>query len=121
MNDISLADISKISKRHYNSLLSYVINLSTSDNNARKLLLYFYEASKESPNHWIMNNMNENWAKRLGIKNSSFSASFCHAKKTGLLIVYGRGIFRCLKFNHELLEQKMSMLLYIQQKTEVIS
>lgn len=118
MNDTSLADISKISKRHYNSLLSYAINLSTSDNNARKLLLYFYRASKKSPDHWVMNEMNEEWAERLGIKNEAFNNSFYHAKKTGLLIVHGRDIFRCIKFNHELLEHKMSLLL-IQQKTEV--
>lgn len=113
MNDTSLADISKISKRHYNSLLSYAINLSTSDNNARKLLLYFYRASKKSPDHWVMNEMNEEWAERLGIKNEAFNNSFYHAKKTGLLIVHGRDIFRCIKFNHELLEHKMSLLLFI--------
>ena len=111
MNDTSLADISKISKKHYNALVTEAIGLSTISNKTRKLLLYFYKFSKTASPYVGIRPKNEYLAKHLDIELKTLKDCLYLAKKTGLLIVHGRGGHREFKFNHELLEQKMMLLL----------
>lgn len=111
MNDISLADIPK---KRYNTLVTEVIGRSTTSNQTRKLLLYFYKFSKTASPYVGIRPKNEYLAKRLDMGLKAVENCLYSAKKTGLLIVHGRGEQREFKFNHELLERKM--LLLVQQR-----
>ena len=111
MNDISLADIPK---KRYNALVTEVIGRSTTSNQTRKLLLYFYKFSKTASPYIGIRPKNEYLAKRLDMGLKAVENCLYSAKKTGLLIVHGRGEQREFKFNHELLERKM--LLLVQQR-----
>ena len=111
MNDISLADIPK---KRYNALVTEVIGRSTTSNQTRKLLLYFYKFSKTASPYVGIRPKNEYLAKRLDMELKTLKDCLYLAKKTGLLIVHGRGGQREFKFNHELLERKM--LLLVQQR-----
>lgn len=111
MNDISLADIPK---KRYNALVTEVIGRSTTSNQTRKLLLYFYKFSKTASPYVGIRPKNEYLAKRLDMGLKAVENCLYSAKKTGLLIVHGRGEQREFKFNHELLERKM--LLLVQQR-----
>lgn len=112
MDDISLQGMTK---KQYNTLVTEVIGLSTTSDQTRKLLLYFYKFSKTASPYVGIRPKNEYLAKRLDMKLKSLEICLYLAKKTGLLIVNGRGGQREFKFNHELLEQKMMLLL--QQRT----
>lgn len=111
MDDISLQGMTK---KQYNTLVTEVIGLSTTSDQTRKLLLYFYKFSKTASPYVGIRPKNEYLAKRLDMKLKSLEICLYLAKKTGLLIVNGRGGQREFKFNHELLEQKM--LLLVQQR-----
>ena len=112
MDDISLTDMTK---KRYNALVTEVIGLSTTSDQTRKLLLYFYKFSKTASPYVGIRPKNKYLAKHLDMKLKSLEICLYLAKKTGLLIVNGRGGQREFKFNHELLEQKMMLLL--QQRT----
>ncbi len=112
MDDISLTDITK---KQYNTLVTEAIGLSTTSDQTRKLLLYFYKFSKTASPYVGIRPKNKYLAKHLDMKLKSLEICLYLAKKTGLLIVHGRGGQREFKFNHELLEQKMMLLL--QQRT----
>ena len=107
--------LTDITKKQYNTLVTEVIGLSTTSDQTRKLLLYFYKFSKTASPYVGIRPKNEYLAKRLDMKLKSLEICLYLAKKTGLLIVNGRGGQREFKFNHELLEQKMMLLL--QQRT----
>lgn len=111
MDDISLQGMTK---KQYNALVTEVIGLSTTSDQTRKLLLYFYKFSKTASPYVGIRPKNEYLAKRLAIPLRSLETCLYLAKKTELLIVYGHGGQREFKFNHELLEQKM--LLLVQQR-----
>ena len=112
MDDISLQGMTK---KQYNALVTEVIGLSTTSDQTRKLLLYFYKFSKTASPYVGIRPKNKYLAEHLGMKLKSLEICLYLAKKTGLLIVNGRGGQREFKFNHELLEQKMMLLL--QQRT----
>ena len=112
MDDISLQGMTK---KQYNTLVTEVIGLSTTSDQTRKLLLYFYKFSKTASPYVGIRPKNKYLAEHLGMKLKSLEICLYLAKKTGLLIVNGRGGQREFKFNHELLEQKMMLLL--QQRT----
>ena len=112
MDDISLQGMTK---KQYNALVTEVIGLSTTSDQTRKLLLYFYKFSKTASPYVGIRPKNEYLAKRLAIPLRSLETCLYLAKKTELLIVYGHGGQREFKFNHELLERKMMFLL--QQRT----
>lgn len=111
MDDISLTDMTK---KRYNALVTEVIGRSTTSNQTRKLLLYFYKFSKTASPYVGIRPKNEYLAKRLDMGLKAVENCLYSAKKTGLLIVHGRGGQREFKFNHELLERKM--LLLVQQR-----
>ena len=111
MDDISLTDMTK---KRYNALVTEVIGRSTTSNQTRKLLLYFYKFSKTASPYVGIRPKNEYLAKRLDMELKTLKDCLYLAKKTGLLIVHGRGGQREFKFNHELLERKM--LLLVQQR-----
>nr|DAR61257.1 MAG TPA: hypothetical protein [Caudoviricetes sp.] len=112
MGDISLQGMTK---KQYNTLVTEVIGLSTTSDQTRKLLLYFYKFSKTASPYVGIRPKNKYLAEHLDMKLKSLEICLYLAKKTGLLIVNGRGGQREFKFNHELLEQKMMLLL--QQRT----
>ena len=103
-----------MTKRQYNTLVTEVIGLSTTSDQTRKLLLYFYKFSKTASPYVGIRPKNKYLAEHLGMGLKALKNCLCLAKKTGLLIVHGRGGQREFKFNHELLEQKM--LLLVQQR-----
>ena len=103
--------LTNMTKKQYNTLVTEVIGLSTISNKTRKLLLYFYKFSKTASPYVGIRPKNEYLAKRLDIELKTLKDCLYLAKKTGLLIVHGRGGHREFKFNHELLEQKMMLLL----------
>lgn len=103
--------LTNMTKKQYNALVTEVIGLSTISNKTRKLLLYFYKFSKTASPYVGIRPKNEYLAKRLDIELKTLKDCLYLAKKTGLLIVHGRGGHREFKFNHELLEQKMMLLL----------
>lgn len=103
--------LTNMTKKQYNALATEVIGLSTISNKTRKLLLYFYKFSKTASPYVGIRPKNEYLAKRLDIELKTLKDCLYLAKKTGLLIVHGRGGHREFKFNHELLEQKMMLLL----------
>lgn len=103
-----------MTKKRYNALVTEAIGSSTTSNQTRKLLLYFYKFSKTASPYVGIRPKNEYLAKRLDMGLKAVKNCLCLAKKTGLLIVHGRGGQREFKFNHELLEQKM--LLLVQQR-----
>lgn len=106
--------LTKITKKQYNALVTEVIGRSTTSNQTRKLLLYFYKFSKTASPYVGIRPKNEYLAKRLDMGLKAVENCLYSAKKTGLLIVHGRGGQREFKFNHELLERKM--LLLVQQR-----
>ena len=103
-----------MTKRQYNTLVTEVIGLSTTSDQTRKLLLYFYKFSKTASPYVGIRPKNKYLAEHLDMGLKALKNCLCLAKKTGLLIVHGRGGQREFKFNHELLEQKM--LLLVQQR-----
>lgn len=103
--------LTNMTKKQYNALVTEVIGLSTISNKTRRLLLYFYKFSKTASPYVGIRPKNEYLAKRLDIELKTLKDCLYLAKKTGLLIVHGRGGHREFKFNHELLEQKMMLLL----------
>lgn len=107
--------LTDMTKKQYNTLVTEVIGLSTTSDQTRRLLLYFYKFSKTASPYVGIRPKNEYLAKRLDMGPKSLKNCLYLAKKTGLLIVRGRGGQREFKFNHELLEQKMMLLL--QQRT----
>lgn len=106
--------LTDMTKKQYNTLVTEVIGLSTTSDQTRKLLLYFYKFSKTASPYVGIRPKNEYLTKRLDMGLKAVKNCLCLAKKTGLLIVHGRGGQREFKFNHELLEQKM--LLLVQQR-----
>lgn len=116
MNDISLTDMSKQS---FDRTASYILNSSTPDSGARKILLYFYKLNKTMTQYGVMNLGNEYLSKRFNMSMKTFENSLYRAKKTGFLTTTGRGRTRLFFFNQALLEQKM--LLIPQQKAEMTS
>ena len=106
--------LTNMTKKQYNALVTEVIGLSTISNKTRKLLLYFYKFSKTASPYVGIRPKNEYLAKHLDIELKTLKDCLYLAKKTGLLIVHGRGGQREFKFNHELLERKM--LLLVQQR-----
>lgn len=103
--------LTNMTKKQYNALVTEVIGLSTTSDQTRKLLLYFYKFSKTASPYVGIRPKNEYLAKHLDIPLRSLETCIYLAKKTGLLIAHGRGGQREFKFNHELLEQKMMLLL----------
>ena len=106
--------LTNMTKKQYNALVTEVIGLSTISNKTRKLLLYFYKFSKTASPYVGIRPKNEYLAKRLDMELKTLKDCLYLAKKTGLLIAHGRGGQREFKFNHELLERKM--LLLVQQR-----
>lgn len=103
--------LTNMTKKQYNTLVTEIIGLSTTSDQTRKLLLYFYKFSKTASPYIGIRPKNKYLAKHLDIPLRSLETCLYLAKKTGLLIVHGRGGQREFKFNHELLEQKMMLLL----------
>jgi hypothetical protein len=103
--------LTNMTKKQYNTLVTEIIGLSTTSDQTRKLLLYFYKFSKTASPYVGIRPKNKYLAKHLDIPLRSLETCLYLAKKTGLLIVHGRGGQREFKFNHELLEQKMMLLL----------
>ena len=111
MNDISLqgkegTDFDGTARR--------VLNSSTHDSYARRILWYFYKFSQSITQYGTMNPSNKYLAKHFGWTDKTLKSHLYIAKKTGFLSTVGNGKLRYFIFNQALLEEKT--MLFLQQK-----
>jgi len=111
MDDISLQGKEKTD---FDGTARRVLNSSTHDSYARRILWYFYKFSQSITQYGTMNPSNKYLAKHFGWTDKTLKSHLYIAKKTGFLSTVGNGKLRYFIFNQALLEEKT--MLFLQQK-----
>ena len=111
MDDISLQGKEKTD---FDGTARRVLNSSTHDSYARRILWYFYKFNQSITQYGTMNPSNKYLAKHFGWTDKTLKSHLYIAKKTGFLSTVGNGKLRYFIFNQALLEEKT--MLFLQQK-----